>query len=121
MKKKILVVDDTPDLLQSLEELLLMEGYKVYVATNGVEGLKVLSTVTPDLIISDLLMPEMDGEKMISELRRDKKTKNIPVLVFSASPYDKEKLANNMGAGDFLLKPSTPDIILEVVERLLSQ
>ncbi|MBS1507199.1 MAG: response regulator [Bacteroidetes bacterium] len=118
MKKKILLVDDTPDIVENIREFLLMEDYQVLTALNGVEALAHLERERPDLIITDLVMPEMDGFELIQQLRSSEKYKQIPILVFSAKPIANEKL-DELGANKFVLKPSPPEALLIAIDGLI--
>lgn len=119
----ILVVEDIPNVLELLEVTLRFQGYEVISAHNGEEALSILETQTPALIISDILMPKLDGFSMIQKLRVNPKTQNIPVIFLSATyvtPEDRE-FAMNLGASRFIEKPiDTEDFLLTIAE-LLSQ
>ncbi|MDX1627636.1 MAG: response regulator [Fulvivirga sp.] len=73
MKGKIVVIDDTESLLEEVSDLLKMEGYEVFTASNAYKGLTLVNDFAPDVIITDLNMPEMDGFKLISKLKSIKK------------------------------------------------
>lgn len=119
----ILVVEDIPNVLELLEVTLRFQGYEVISAHNGEEALNILETETPALIISDILMPKLDGFSMIQKLRVNLKTQDIPVIFLSATyvtPEDRE-FAMNLGASRFIEKPiDTEDFLLTIAE-LLSQ
>jgi CheY-like chemotaxis protein len=119
MKKKILLVDDTPDIVENIREFLVIEDYKVLTALNGVEALAHLEKETPDLIITDLVMPEMDGFELINQLRSNDRYKQIPILVFSAKPVPADKL-EDLGADKFVLKPSPPETLLVAIDGLIN-
>jgi len=119
----LLVVEDIPNVLELLEVTLRFQGYEVISAHNGEEALAILETESPALIISDILMPKLDGFSMIQKLRVNPKTRNIPVIFLSATyvtPEDHE-FAMNLGASRFIEKPiDTEDFLLTIAE-LLSQ
>ncbi len=119
----LLVVEDIPNVLELLEVTLRFQGYEVISAHNGEEALNILETQTPALIISDILMPKLDGFSMIQKLRVNPKTRTIPVIFLSATyvtPEDRE-FAMNLGASRFIEKPiDTEDFLLTIAE-LLSQ
>lgn len=119
MKKIILLVDDTPDIVENIREFLLMEDYRVITALNGVAALAHLERERPDLIITDLVMPEMDGFELIQKLRSNDQYKEIPILVFSAKPVASEKL-DELGADKFVLKPSPPETLLLAIDGLIN-
>jgi len=119
-KKKILLVEDTIEILQNLAEFLQMEGFEITTAGNGKEALLKLSEAVPDLIITDLLMPLMTGFELIKELKNRKDWSKIPILVFSARPLEDETGIEEIGADRFILKPSPPDDILKIVKELIN-
>ncbi len=120
MPNKILLVEDTVDLRDNMIELLLMEGYEVSAAVNGEEAMTILKKFSPDLIITDLLMPKMDGFDFIRNVRDQKNWKKIPILVFSAMPSQgNEKKVLELGANAYLKKPSTLDALVEAVTKLV--
>ncbi|MBL0745828.1 response regulator [Chryseolinea lacunae] len=120
MMHKILLIDDTPDVLENLKELLLMEGYAVVTALNGDEALRALLDYRPDLIITDLRMPRMDGFALLQAVKADPALKAIPVLVFSANatPENEDK-SLQLGAAGFLKKPCNTDVMLASIQTLL--
>jgi CheY-like chemotaxis protein len=121
MKKKILITDDTEDILLNLQEYLMMEGYAVTVATNGCEALASLKMNLPDLIITDLLMPVMTGFELIKEIKKQESLRDIPVLVFSAMPKDGGSEFAELAADRVVMKPSPPDVLLGHVVELLAR
>ena len=119
----ILVVEDIPNVLELLEVTLRFQGYEVISARNGQEALDILETETPALIITDILMPKLDGFALMQQLRRGSKTQDIPVIFLSATyvtPEDRT-FAMSLGASRFIEKPiDTEDFLLTIAE-LLSQ
>lgn len=117
----ILVVEDLEQIRELLKVTLNFHGYAVETASNGLEALELIENEQPALIITDLLMPKMDGYAMIYRLRRNKDTRDIPIIVLSAtyvSSEDKE-FALSLGAVRFLEKPiDTADFLLTVGETL---
>jgi CheY-like chemotaxis protein len=117
----ILVVEDIPNVLELLEVTLRFQGYEVVSARNGEEALEILETVSPALIISDILMPKLDGFALIQELRNNPKTMGIPVIFLSATyvtPEDRD-FALSLGASRFIEKPiDTEDFLLTIAEML---
>lgn len=83
MPKKILIVDDEPKMIEAVQKCLKAGGYDFILASDGREGLKKAKEEKPDLIISDILMPEMDGVSMAAALRNEPEVKNIPVVLLS--------------------------------------
>jgi Response regulators consisting of a CheY-like receiver domain and a winged-helix DNA-binding domain len=120
MKKTILIVDDTIELQQMISDVLVMEGFTVITANNGEAGLKMVVKHNPDLIITDLVMPVMNGYLFIAEVRKIAAHVKTPILVFSAKPQkeiDTESI--NWGANKFVAKPSSMDILLQSVTELI--
>jgi len=119
----LLVVEDIPDILKLLETTLTFKGYRVITARNGVEALEVIQKERPALIITDILMPKMDGFSLVHRLRIDPKTRNIPVVFLSATyvlPEDKE-FALTLGVTRFIEKPVALDTFLPIIDELLAQ
>ena len=119
----ILVVEDIPNVLELLEVTLRFQGYEVISARNGQEALDILEKENPALIITDILMPKLDGFALMQKLRRNPKTQNIPVIFLSATyvtPEDRA-FAMSLGASRFIEKPiDTEDFLLTIAE-LMSQ
>ena len=109
---KILVVEDTFDTRK------LVEGYTVYEAADGKEGLAQAQGLHPDMIVTDIRMPEMSGIEMVELLRQDKSFEKTPILVLSAFG-DEITNAINAGANGALLKPVMPENIIRAVKRML--
>ena len=122
-RRPILVVEDIPNVLELLEVTLRFQGYEVTSARNGQEALDILETESPALIITDILMPKLDGFSFVQKLRNNPKTLNIPVIFLSATyvtPEDRT-FAMSLGASRFIEKPiDTEDFLLTIAE-LLSQ
>lgn len=120
LKKQILIVDDEPAWVKVLSMLLRKEGYKVMEATSGREALKTLAGVRPDLILSDVRMPDMNGFDFLDEVRRTARNSTTPVVFFSGiDDYDARKVAKNLGATDYLIKPFDERDVLSVLSRHL--
>jgi DNA-binding response OmpR family regulator len=121
-QKKILVVDDEPDLVETVRYPLEMEGYQVLVAYNGEDGLHQARNNGPDLIILDLMLPKLDGYKVCRLLKFDERYKHIPVLMLTAKTQEKDKLlGKETGADDYMTKPFDIDKLLERVKFYLSK
>jgi len=119
----ILIVEDVPNILELLTITLQFKGYPVIAATNGEEALQLIGQERPALIITDILMPKMDGFQLVQKLRTDPKTHQIPIIFLSATyvtPEDKD-FAMKLGAARFLEKPvDTEDFLLTIAEVLIS-
>ena len=118
--KKILVIDDEKHIAEAIKLNLKMLGHEVVVGINGLEGLNWWKQFIPDLVIVDLMMPEIDGVGVITEIRKiDQK---IPILVISAKDQVKEKIrCLSLGVDDYLSKPFDLDEFLLRVDRLLTR
>jgi CheY-like chemotaxis protein len=122
-KGYLLVVEDVPDILVLLVATLKFKGYEVVTATNGVEALEIIHKKHPALIITDILMPKMDGFSLVHRLRLDPSTRDIPVIFLSATyvaPEDKE-FALTIGVTRFIEKPVDMENFFPVIDRLLSE
>jgi CheY-like chemotaxis protein len=121
MKGKILLVDDTEFYRKTYSIKLTTEGYLVSAATNGVEALKAIATEKPDLVLLDLVMPVMDGFKVLQAIKADPNLQSIPVVVFSAKGVQEEiSKAISVGATDFLIKATTtPNKVVEKIKTIL--
>ena len=129
MTKKILVVDDDPDILDATTMILESRGYDVVSARDGVEGLANLKAESPDMLILDLLMPKMDGFSVLRELLdpRWSKYRAVPILILtsvreeaSRRRYELET-GLELGVDDYIEKPMKPDILLERVSKILKK
>ena len=121
-KTRILIIDDDVGFRDLLRIHLSAAGYQVQVAEDGVTGGRALLAQTPDLIVSDLNMPFLDGFELLSLLHSDAETATIPVILLSGrSDGDTMAKAVELGAADFLTKPVTRDQLLESIEACLSR
>jgi len=119
----ILVVEDVPNILELLAVTLRFKGYPVLTALNGEEAMKRINEQRPALVITDILMPKMDGFALMHRLRTDPKTNQIPVVFLSATyvtPEDKT-FALSLGAARFLEKPVDTEEFLLTVAEILTQ
>ncbi len=121
--RKILLIDDHPDVRAMLREVLSQAGHAVETAENGRAALPLLERDTFDLVITDMLMPEMDGVQLIQAARR--LVPSVPILAISAGGMTSAQvllnLSRHLGAGQVLPKPFTPAELLQVVNRALQQ
>jgi CheY-like chemotaxis protein len=122
-QKSLLIVEDIPGIRELLELTLRFKGYEVMSAQNGEEALEMIQNRRPALIITDILMPRMDGFTLIYRLRADQETQGIPVVFLSAtyvSPEDKA-FATTLGASRFIEKPIDMENFLQAIADLLRE
>jgi CheY-like chemotaxis protein len=114
----ILFIDDDPFTLETLTKAVQVLGHQALLANTGQEGLDIAANQLPDLIFTDMSLPDMDGLTLVTKLKSMPAVASIPVLVLSASPVlDAIELAKKAGAADYLTKPIRLQILLEVIER----
>ncbi|MET0012792.1 MAG: PAS domain S-box protein [Sedimenticola sp.] len=120
---KILVVDDQEDARVYLETELQSEGHEVFTAVDGVEALNLARKVLPQLVISDGLMPRMDGFELCRQMKRDEELRAIPFIFYTGTYVDRrdEYLALEIGAARFLIKPLEPKALLDAIEKVMSE
>src|SRR5688572_33237742 len=119
----LLVVEDIPDILRLLDATLKFKGYRVVTARNGQEALEAIQQERPAIIITDILMPKMDGFSLVHRLRIDPDTRDIPIIFLSATyvaPEDKA-FALTIGVTRFIEKPVEVEAFLPMIEEYLTQ
>lgn len=118
---KILAVDDNEDNLYLMEVMLKGRGYEVVLSRDGAEALDKLNEDSFDLIISDILMPKMDGYSLCREVKKDENLKNIPFIFYTATYTSKadERFALGLGADRFIIKPEEPEVFLKIISELI--
>lgn len=117
---KILIVDDEEDLLEMVSYNLKKEGFNVYSAKNGKEGLKVAGDILPDLILLDVMMPEMDGIEACLEIRSQPKLEGVLIAFLTARGEDYSQIAGfESGADDYITKPIKPRVLISRIKALL--
>ena len=118
--KKILIVDDEKDILEFLSYNLKKEGFSIYTAYDGLEGLEKTKKIKPDLIIVDLMMPKMNGIEMCENIRNDKKLSSVIILFLTARSEDYTQIAAlDSGADDFIKKPIKPKLLISKVKSIM--
>lgn len=121
MTKVIIVIDDEQGIREQVAEILELEGYEAFATANGREGLEMIDKTPPDLVITDLMMPELSGFDVIRQLRQQSSTAHIPVLVISGSSVEvdvRELFA--LGADKYLSKPFDTTQLIKSIEELLA-
>jgi DNA-binding response OmpR family regulator len=119
--KKILIVDDDPYILMSLDFLMKKNKFEVFVARNGTEALEQIKTNQPDLILLDIMMPDVDGYEICTKVKSDIKTKDIIIVFMSAKTRDTDiQKGLDLGASLYITKPFSTRDLLEKVTGLLN-
>ncbi len=120
MRKKILIVDDDTDLLEVLSQSFREAGFSIATATNGIDALKLTRTLSPDLIVLDVMLPERDGFTVCQTLRRERATAEVPIVMLTGLTSQFERLVGlDCGADDYVMKPVTPEYLRSRIELLL--
>ena len=120
MRRKILIVDDDPDAVELLRFTLKQAGFRVGTAENGVMALRKVCSLRPDLILLDLMMPELDGFAVCETLRRDPVTAAIRIILLTAASSEFVRLtALDSGATEYMTKPFSPRHLIGRVRKLL--
>ncbi len=121
MTKKILIVDDEPDLLDVTTFRLKKNGYHVLTAIDGQAALTIIEKEMPDLVLLDLRLPVMNGQEVCKKIKADPKLKNIAVIIFTASAGgDVAQKVKALGADDYLIKPFDSEEMLDKIANLLN-
>jgi two-component system alkaline phosphatase synthesis response regulator PhoP len=121
MQKKILIVEDEESLLKLESILLTTKGYLVQGATTGLAALEAVADEPPDLILLDIMLPEMDGFDVCERIKTDPRTKHIPVILLTArkTPEDVAR-GEAVGADQYITKPFKSAMVMETIEKLIS-
>jgi len=116
---KVMVVDDVPVIRETIAKLLRYEGFETICASNGLEALAFLRTSAPDVMLVDIMMPEMDGMQLLANLRSEPRWRDMPVIVMSALNDDShQNQAQQLGASEYLVKTHFSAMqILESIRR----
>lgn len=122
-KKQVLVVDDKEENRYLLHMILEGYGYEAIDAAHGAEALTAARKNPPDLIISDILMPVMDGFVLCREWKKDERLKSIPFIFYSATYTDErdKRFALSLGADRFVVKPEEPEVFIEIIREIIRQ
>jgi two-component system alkaline phosphatase synthesis response regulator PhoP/two-component system response regulator VicR len=118
---RILAVDDEPNIVRLIQVNLERHGYQVETANNGAQALAKIRENRPDLLVSDVMMPEMDGFELLSSIRRDPALSDLPVIMLTAKAQDANVMEGySRGADMYLTKPFNPAELLQFVKRILT-
>ncbi len=117
--RKIVIVDDEEDILELVRYNLEKEGYDVIAATNGEDGLRLVEKYSPEMLILDIMMPDMDGIEVCRRLRSSRKTASLPIIMLTAKTDETDVvLGLEMGADDYIAKPFSPRVLLARIKTL---
>jgi len=119
MAKKILIVDDEPDLLNVTVARLEVSGYEVLQAASAEDALEVLKKNKPDLVLLDLLLPNLQGDVLCKQLKSNEELKHIPIILFTASIIRVPAKVKEMGADDYILKPFGTEDLLSKIKKYI--
>jgi CheY-like chemotaxis protein len=118
MKKKVLIIEDHPETVEVMETIMKPLGVEVLIAYDGIRGGKLAVSGKPDLILLDIMMPEMNGFEVCRRLKADPETAKIPIVIVSVrSSEDSLENGKKCGADEYITKPFEPKKLLEVVGR----
>ena len=121
MAKKIMVVDDEPDILFTVGQMLELSGYEVIKAANGKDCLNKLNEATPDLVLLDIMMPEMSGWDVAAKIKENPRWSNIPIVFLTAKGDTMSIGMGSMASEDYIVKPFDIQDLKNRVEKILSE
>ena len=116
-EQHVLLIEDEPDVALVTKTRLELEGFKVFTVNDGLEALNSIDKVNPDLILLDLEMPELDGYSIYKQMKRDKRTKDIPIILFSSSCDSLKQL--DLEVDDIISKPNETKTLLKKIKKLI--
>jgi DNA-binding response OmpR family regulator len=120
MKKKIMIIDDAPEIVTLLEDLMEAHGYATASAPDAEEGYMKLTREKPDLLLLDLMLPGMDGFEFCKKIRADEAFKNLPVIAVSVLKDEENiKRGQAVGMNDYVVKPFDPSDLMARIKKLL--
>ncbi|OKH25802.1 response regulator transcription factor [Chroogloeocystis siderophila] len=122
MSAQLLLVDDEPGLREAVKDYLQESGFTVQVASNAQEGWELLQQTTPDLVISDIMMPQVDGYQFLKQMRDDPRFQTLPVVFLTAKGMTTDRIQGyQAGVDAYLPKPFDPDELIAIVENLIAR
>ena len=122
VRKRVMICDDDPLLVDLLEYRLSARGYEVLIARDGAEAMALLEQTTPDAIVLDAMMPVIDGYEVLRRIRENEATARISVLMLTARKQEQDIVgALELGANDYLVKPFIPEELMARLSRLLER
>ena len=118
MPKEILIIDDEADMILLLKIELETEGYSINLAHNGKDGISLIKKKKPDLVLLDVMMPEMDGYQTLASIKEDPDIKDIPVIMLTAKGLEEGiQKALDLGGDDYVSKPFHPGLLIKKIEN----
>lgn len=121
-KYKVLIVDDDEDILLLMEKIISSGNYKIFKAKNGREGVEEARNILPDIIIMDIMMPELDGIAAVLKLKSIKETSSIPIIMCTAVKEEEDEIvARNLGVVDYVRKTPQMEGLLEKMTKVLGE
>ena len=119
-KEKVLIIEDEKDIVKMLDYNLRKEGFRIFSANNGEDGLDMARRENPDLILLDLMLPEMDGLDVCKAVKNDAKTTHIPIIILTAKAQESDKVVGlELGADDYVTKPFSPRELIARIKAVL--
>jgi DNA-binding response OmpR family regulator len=121
--KHIVCIEDEPEMIDLIQLILNRRGFEVLGASGGKEGLELVRKTHPDLVLLDLMMPDMDGWEVYQQMKADESTRNIPVIIVTAKAQNIDKVLGLHIAkvDDYIAKPFGPQELIDSVEKILNQ
>jgi two-component system, OmpR family, response regulator VicR len=121
--KQILCIEDEPEMIDLIRLILGRRGFDVHGAAGGVEGIRLVREILPDLVLLDLMMPDMDGWEVYQQMKADAATRDIPVIVVTAKAQNIDKVLGLHIAkvDDYIAKPFSPQELMDSVDKIFSQ
>ncbi|MDP1809241.1 MAG: response regulator, partial [Actinomycetota bacterium] len=117
---KILIIDDEPAVVELVEAKLRTSGYETLTATNGRDGIEAAHASNPNLVLLDILMPEIDGFEVCRRLKADKETESIPIMFLSGKLLERDVVKGlELGADDYIIKPFSPRELVARIKHIL--
>jgi len=123
LAKTILCVEDEPEMVDLIQLILQRKGYKVHGASGGVEGIRLVKELHPDLVLLDLMMPDMDGWEVYQQMKAEASLRDIPVIIVTAKAQNIDKVLGLHIAkvDDYIAKPFSPQELMDSVDKVLNQ
>ncbi len=119
--KRVLIVDDEPHILRTLEDLLVAEGYIIYKASDGKKAIEQAEAMLPDLIVLDVMMPKMDGFEVLKRLKKSNKTMDIPIIMLTVKSTTQDvEQGIRLYAEKYISKPFNSEFLIQEIEKSLA-